>query len=122
MSIQLKIKLKYLAAEARFIRTEELKAKKWARKCSARQKPVWANEHHTLRQDLYEHRIGVVRPEARASHLAYGFLRGKQYTNIESSVRPGNEPDQHQVMRIVKSFAGQEKADEVEIWFGSTAE
>ena len=30
------------------------------------------------------HRIKVVRPEARAAHLALGFLRGKSYVTMEN--------------------------------------
>ena len=33
---------------------------------------------------LYMHRIKVVRPEARAAHLALGFLRGKSYVTMEN--------------------------------------
>jgi hypothetical protein len=35
-------------------------------------------------QSLYIHRIHSVRPEARASHLALGFLRGKSYVAMEN--------------------------------------
>ena len=35
---------------------------------------------------LYMHRIKVVRPEARAAHLALGFLRGKSYVTMEKQV------------------------------------
>jgi hypothetical protein len=34
---------------------------------------------------LREHRVTVVRDEARASHIAYGFLRGKKYHEIENA-------------------------------------
>lgn len=35
---------------------------------------------------LYDHRIDVVRPEARATNIAYGFLRGRSYSEVENTV------------------------------------
>lgn len=62
---KLKIKLKHLAAEARIIRHE------------ARQ------VHGMERWNLNHHRTTVVRDEARATLLAYGFLRGREYSQLE---------------------------------------
>jgi hypothetical protein len=56
--VMLKIKLKDLAQEAKNIRREE-----------QLRKGGW------LRLELHDHRVGM-RFEARATHLAYGFLRG----------------------------------------------
>lgn len=70
----LKVKLKSLAAEARFIRKEELRS------------------HGALREELYRHRIDVVRSEARHTHLAYGLIRGRTIGEIEGkSLRPYNK-------------------------------
>ena len=45
----------------------------------------------------------VVRPEARASLLAYAYLRGKNYFTIE---RPNSSsPDWKNVKRIAKKFS-----------------
>ena len=65
MSIELKIKSKALAAEAKFIRLEERKA----------------NERgaRELATELYLHRIQVVRKAARSTHLARGFFCLLQY-------------------------------------------
>lgn len=69
MKTYLKIKIKSLAAESRIIRQEE---KKW-------------RGGHPMRISLWEHRIKIVRAEARASLLAYGFLRGRKIWTIETS-------------------------------------
>lgn len=67
MKTYLKIKIKSLAAEARIIRQEE---KKWPGPSE-------------LRHSLHFHRIYDVRKESRAALLAYGFLRGRAYRQVE---------------------------------------
>lgn len=61
----LRVKLKSLAAEARIIRLEELRT------------------HGDLRRELRDHRKGTVGYEARATHLAYGFIRGRTLEAME---------------------------------------
>jgi hypothetical protein len=63
----LKVKIKSLAEEARIIRKEEFKSK------------------GQLQFGLYLHRIGKVRSEARHTQLAYGFLRGRKYSQLEKT-------------------------------------
>lgn len=67
----LKVKIKSLAEEAKIIRKEELKARGY---------------NPELRRGLYEHRIKPVGSESRAAFIAYGFLRGKKYSEIERPV------------------------------------
>ena len=69
MKTYLKIKIKTLAAEARIIRAEEHK---------------WPGPS-TMRNNLHHHRVISVRHEARASLLAYGFLRGHTYQRMEKT-------------------------------------
>lgn len=61
----LRIKLKALAAEARIIRSEA------------------ARTHGQLRHEMNMHRAGVVRDTARATHIAYGFIRGRTLEQME---------------------------------------
>lgn len=75
MSLELKIKAKSLADEARTIRLEERRLKK-ARQGNSPQF-----------QSIYLHRIGVVRREARATHLARAFLAGTPYRAVERETR-----------------------------------
>lgn len=66
----LRVKLKSLAEEARIIRREE------------------SRTHGALREELSWHRRGVVRNEARATHLAYGFIRGLTRDQMEPKREP----------------------------------
>ena len=96
--VHLKVKIKSLAAEAKIIRREErLVLEKIRRGWTDR---VWAFD------TLQSHRKGVVRTEARASHLAYAFIRGKAYRTVEATVRAGNEPDWEKVTDLVWRFGG----------------
>lgn len=63
----LKVKIKTLAVEARFIKIAMGQTKDLSTKYSLRY-----------------HHIGVVRKEARHSQLAYAFLRGREYSQVES--------------------------------------
>lgn len=67
----LRVKLKSLAAEARIIRKEEQAT------------------HGEQRDRLHAHRVGIVRFEARAAHLAYGFIRGRTRDQMEPVRYPG---------------------------------
>lgn len=73
----LKIKLKSLAAEAKIIRSEEQKHSDRTRE----------GEWTGTRLSLYRHRILVVRTVARHALLAYGFLRGLDYSRLERNAK-----------------------------------
>jgi hypothetical protein len=88
MKVRLKIKIKSLAEEARIIRFEE---KKW---------PGPSDERYVL----HDHRIKIVREEARSAQLAYGFLRGKPYRQIENSCK--SAPDWKRVHQLIKKYGG----------------
>ena len=81
---QLKIKIKSLAAESRFIRHEERQT---------------AGE---VRRELYLHRIQIVRQVARTSLIAYAFLRGRPYRQVEQ--RSATRPDWNAVEKTVQRF------------------
>lgn len=69
--IKLKINIKSLAAEGKFIRNEENQIKeKFTGDCDAF-------------RTLSGHRKGPVRQEARAAQLLYAFLRGREYKQVE---------------------------------------
>ena len=89
MLAYLKIKIVSLAAEAKLIRKEE---QKWKR----RRRYLLRNGHAptptlsragTVFFGLKDHRKGIVSDEARWAQLAYGFLRGLKYEQIERPVR-----------------------------------
>ena len=89
MSVELKVKVKSLAAAATIIRQEELKAKKAARWCRERQLSEQTSHYERSRESLYEHRIDVVRFECRAAELARAFIKGTPYRKVERSTRDG---------------------------------
>lgn len=96
----LRIKVKSLACEARLIRQAE---------------------HHTrneyIRAALHDHRVRDVRTEARHSSLAYGFIRGKTWEQMEPNCheqtvypfkkkKPGYcyQPDWKYVNKMLEKF------------------
>lgn len=90
MFTYLKVKIKTLAAEAKIIRSEEIKAK--------------SKRNTDLVQGLTIHRKVIVGKEARSSYLAYGFLRGVPYEKIESHCRWDNQPDWAAVEKMALRF------------------
>ena len=66
---KLRVNIKSLAAEARIIRQESRRA------------------GYPYSGILTEHRRGKLREEARYSHLALGYVRGRSYASMEGSKR-----------------------------------
>lgn len=83
----LKQKIKSLASEATQLRLEEVK---W-----------WGPSAH--RYELHNHRKNVVAVEARHSLLAYGFLRGLEYHDMEDRIL--TVPNWDRVESLVKRFS-----------------
>ena len=97
MQQYLKVKIKTLAAEARIIRHEERRVKLWKREPG--------EAPHALFFGLKSHRTDEVRREARCSHLAYGYLRGTKYREMEATCHPDRKgPDWENIAGIVKRF------------------
>jgi hypothetical protein len=82
----LKVKIKSLACEARIIRREER----------------LAGGGSQLQCEMHRHRTIDVRPEQRASLLAYAFLRGRSRTACEPKYAA--EPDWGRVLKLVEKF------------------
>jgi hypothetical protein len=82
----LRVKIKSLADEARIIRKEETRT------------------NGTLREELHMHRIGTVRYEARATHLAYGLIRGRTLDRIEKPTTPRPDHLWDKVRGMVKKY------------------
>jgi hypothetical protein len=110
----LKIKIMSLAAEASIIRREERKAydnhaaRKRLRRSNARGRQHTVGDR-VLFLELKRHRRHVVREEARASQLAYGFLRGRTYHQLERKAYL--PPDWAKVESMVSRFGGVSKDD-----------
>jgi hypothetical protein len=104
-TLHLKIKIQSLAAEARLIRAEEKKQKRRRRWCAQHAPETWPRANAEF-WSLRHHRQGVVGCEARVSLLAYGFLRGVPYGQMETSVDPLNHPDLDRVQLLAARFGG----------------
>jgi hypothetical protein len=113
----LKIKIKTLADEGRYIHAEESKlrgytdklrkkAKKLAKSDPEQAKKLrqWADQHLSDRMDLMGHRKDIVRPAARTNLLAYGFLRGRSYAQMERYSE--EEPNWGAIEATAKRFGG----------------
>ena len=55
-----------------------------------------------IREQMYVHRVGVVRRESRNAHLAYCIIRGKSIEKIDSGIYPG--PNWKEVQRLVEKY------------------
>lgn len=86
MSIELKIKHKHLALEPQLIRHEERKLKQQMKHHSV-EEPSYRELSSKL-HSLTNHRKMDVRREARATHLARTYLKGKPYKSAEQSRNP----------------------------------
>ena len=102
MKTHLKIKIKSLAAEARIIKQEE---RKW-------------RYPHPMRESLRRHRRRDVRAEARHSLIAYGFLRGRRYAQIEQPKevwrghqRGSGPPNWNRVRDLVAKYGDMDKRE-----------
>lgn len=95
--VQLKVKIKSLAAEAHIIRFEETKTKS-----------------DKLRGNLRQHRISVVRFEARHSLLLYGFMRGKKYSDLEQFAK--ESPDWDHIIKMGYRFYVGPQMNELKYW------
>lgn len=68
-----------------------------------RSRNILANPKSSARQlGLHRHRIGLVRKESRHSFIAYGFLRGLDYKQIENTTKP---IDWAKVERMVETYS-----------------
>jgi len=81
----LKVKVKSLAEEAKIIRQEEKRTTR-----------------PSIKFGLRDHRIGIVRNEMRHTLIAYGFIRGKAYKEVEN--RTHEAPDWDKVRSMVKRY------------------
>ena len=83
--VYLKVKIKSLADEARIIKRE-----------------IKGKHSPSIKNGLRLHHINVVRVEARHTHLAYGFLRGREYWQLERKAKEA--PDWKKVRRMIEKY------------------
>jgi len=93
-SPELRVKLKTLAAESLIIKREMLRFR----------------HDSPYKVSLHLHRVHDVREEARATNIAYGFLNGLAYADIEQSSY--EEPKWNRVAAMVKKYGTEGTAEE----------
>lgn len=100
----LKIKIMSLAAEATIIRREE---RRWHRNTDVA---------IATRNGLRSHRVNEVRIEARAALVAYAYVRGRAYAQLEAF--PLTPPRWDRVLILVRRYGGLPKleAKDLEVW------
>lgn len=121
--IYLKVKIATLAAESKIIRKQERKQVKANRKFKiwlyTSMRAVESNLERLTelkaieaarfdpRPSLHHHRTHEVRKEARASLLAYGFLRGKAYKVMEQKCY--EEPKWDKIEALATRFSSMDQ-------------
>jgi hypothetical protein len=107
MNVYLKIKIMSLAAEAQIIRQQTKRFR-------------GDDPRHT---GLYRHRLDAVRPEARSAQLAYGFLRGRTYAQLENWCHEG--PDWKRIEQLILKYGQDDSrvlAQQFAAWKDAAAE
>jgi hypothetical protein len=94
MSIELKIKVKSLAEEARIIRKEERKL------------------HGMRKWGLQHHRTTVVRDAARRSLVAYQFVRGRDWKSCASRDVHVHQRDRSSIEKMIQKYGTRRQLEE----------
>lgn len=129
MSVELKVKSKHLAEEARIIRFEENKfLKRWKYDCKKHAETgnsscliSYDNSNYRQYNKLREHRVEDVRNENRATFLARAYIAGNAYSTVEQKRKTGREYHFYKLVvpRIVSMVAKYgNKQIPKEIWSG----
>lgn len=99
--LALRIKVKHLAEEARIIKKEEQR------------------NYGDTRNWLYLHRINGVRPECRATQIAYAFAKGTPLESVERYPEKIPQSVWVRVARMVKDYSNRSK-EEYRNWISSS--
>lgn len=102
--VMLKIKIKSLAAESKMIRREELKEKEANRAHRMHTEQPTSYVADSMREELYRHRVDVVRPHCRLAHLAYGLIRGKTRQQMEAKSPDLSDNDKKQIKEMIRKY------------------
>lgn len=92
----------FAAAEKQIVKEAAKQARIAAKLARAKmRRPASINP---IREELYLHRIHIVRREARAAHIAYMLIKGWCYSDIEPTCKPYNTPDWMAVSRLCQKY------------------
>lgn len=113
--LYLKIKISSLTEEARIIKAEERRQKAYSRSANGEDRRE-RSKRYLL--GLKEHRRRDVRDEQRATLLAYGYIRGKSYLEIEGR-NCSSSPQWDRVTAMVSKYGERyttEEAARLKAW------
>jgi hypothetical protein len=104
--VYLKVKIMSLAAEAKIIRREE----------ELQRNHLIDGSQSSVFWGLRGHRCGVVRNEARVALVAYGYIRGRTYDQLETN--PKSEPNWSRVATLAVRYGDDKKVtvEHVKTW------
>lgn len=129
MNAYLKVKIKSLAAEATIIHREErvhnigargrTRLKRQLRRMNDLTEAQRTRIERRLQAPtptamatfwgLRQHRTQDVRSESRSAQIAYGYLRGRTYQQIEGAAK--SEPDWKRVQRLIEKYGPKGQTD-----------
>ena len=101
MSVELKIKAKSLAEEAKIIRKEEVRQKRLSRKKDPNG-GYWHPDALGTYVKLHHHRTQPVRIAARHTHLARAFIAGTPYKSVECA--PRYLPNTRDIAKMAQAY------------------
>lgn len=126
----LKVKIKSLAAESVIIRNMERKFLGYAKKCILNNDGKYSGTHMDTFSGLRTHRTYDVRNESRSAQLAYGYLRGHKYRDLERTSK--TEPNIERVTSLIIKYgtpnmsryskdspALKSRIEDIKIWFSA---
>ena len=115
--IELKIKTLHLGAEARIIKGEERRLKARIKYSGHNRQPELRNKLHSIVQ----HRKHVVRPHARSTNLAYGYLKGNRRDQIENPATLRTQPRKGEVQRMIERYGTKAQITAFNAWWDDYA-
>lgn len=99
MQVYLKVKIKSLSEEARIIKREERKHR---------------GEWSGIASGLQKHRRFEVRPESRSAQIAYAFMRGRSFCQVECNAK--REPDWKRIKALVDKYDSYQHRQGFDSW------
>jgi hypothetical protein len=112
MRVYLKIKVKSLAAEAAIIRKEENRCRQGQARAKAKDNMGAYDSIREQRLGLADHRRFAVRPESRSAGIAYGYLKGRSYAQMELWCHEA--PDFKRIEYFVDKYGEGDKRDRMQ--------
>lgn len=104
----LKTKCMSLAEEIKIIRRLEKFRLDKGRSAKSRLKGSSSDYHYRVFFGLRDHRLGL-RPDTRDANIAYGFLKGHEYTSIERTAF--SQPNWKRIQTLVEKYGEGDKEE-----------